>query len=190
MKIFVIENNYEVPVNDELSWYFLADSALTNTGKPFYLPEKHGNVIVSLSVAVKISRLGKFISQNFAPRYYGEFAPALHFRLPDFEKKLVDSGRSPDASRSFDRSLFVGDYSPAKDFKIIKLFQNGVKVAEFDVYALANQIDKLISSVSVMNTLKMGDILLPGLSGNIELKEGDLLEVKQDDLVSFIVKVK
>lgn len=191
MKVFVEVNNYGIAKeNESKGWYFLADSAVTNTGKPFYLPENLGHVTVSLAPAVKLSRLGKFIASKFAPRYYNEFAPAIHFRLPELEKKLISQELPVDASRSFDKSLFVGNFMPFDRDLELSLEINDRKVCEFHFQNLKLSIDELIEKISVMNTIKIGDILLPGMSDEIVINRGDLLEVKLSGHNSFEVRIK
>lgn len=191
MKVIVVENNYgEEAESGAEGWYLIADSAVSNTGKPFYLPEKIGRVTVDLGCAIRINRLGKSISPKFAPRYYSEFAPVLHFSLPDYRRQLEERGLSADASVSFDRSLFVGDFHPVADLEEITLYRDGERVAEWKPEGLKDSPDKVISQLSVMNTVKMGDLILPGLTGGIEIKEGDRLEVKVKGEDGFLVKVK
>ncbi|MCH5227346.1 MAG: fumarylacetoacetate hydrolase family protein [Muribaculaceae bacterium] len=191
MKVIVVPDNYGDKGERELTgWYFIADSAVTNTGKPFYLPEDKGRVSVSLSTAVRFNRLGKGISPKFASRYYTEHAPALHFRLTDYAAQLKENGLPEDPARSFDRSLFVGEFTPIKGEDKFTLHVNGREVSEYILSELHTGIDQLISEVSKMNTIKMGDLLLPGLSQETEIKEGDLLEVRLNGEKAFQVRVK
>lgn len=191
MKVFVAVNNYgEVAKGKKPGWYFLSDSSVSNTGKPFYLPEDCGKVTVSLSGAIKISRLGKLVSPRFATRYFSEFAPALHFILPELGEKLRMEGLPEDPSRNYDRSLFVGEYREYTPHSEIELWKNGEKRGCFKFAHLILSPEEIISAISKMNTLKMGDILLPGKSIETEIEIGDLLEVKIDGEKAFHVKVK
>lgn len=174
----------------ECGWYFLADSAVSNTGKPFYLPENHGEVTVSLVPVVRISRLGKSIVPKFASRYYSECAPGVHFRLPQFEEELISKGLPGDAARNFDRSLFVGEFFPMEETVKIELKINGEKVSEIIFEGISHEIDEMLSKVSKMNTIKMGDYLVPEIRGSRILKEGDLIEVMRNGERAFHVKVK
>ena len=191
MKVFVIVNNYE-PVEKpfRLGWYFIVDSAITNTGKPFYLPENRGKTEVSMGVAVRISRLGKSIHPQYGQRYFKEYAPVLHFTLPEFGERLKECGLPEDESRNFDRSLFVGDYMPKGDKEVLKLVINGEERAEFSFDKLHIDIDDSLYSISQLHTLKIGDLLVPALNGFIPVKEGDFLEVIKGDKRLFHVKVK
>lgn len=202
MKVFVIEDNYvaETPLErenvisldgeEEINWYLIADSAVTNTGKPFYLPEGYGKITVSLSPALRISRLGKSIAPKFASRYYSEYAPSLHFMLPQYKESLKGRGISTDAAFNFDKSLFIGNFHSIEELNEIQLNLNGEKVATWHSDHLKSPIDRVISKISRMNTLKMGDMLITGLSGDIELQEDDKLEVFVNDSPAFQVKVK
>lgn len=191
MKIFGIENNY-LPEGEgkPIGWYILADSAISNTGKPFYLPEGLGKVTVSLSIAIRLSRLGKFIDPKFAHRYYSNFAPALQFRLPDFEESLRALNLPDDAARNFDKALFIGDFQNLKGNAEVKMLVNGEERSLFSFVGLKENIDNVLSKVSRLNTIKMGDIILPGLCPQVPLKEGDWITVLTDGLKSFEVKVK
>ena len=191
MKVVVVENNYIPFGTGKLQgWYLIADSAVTNTGKPFYLPEGKGLVTVSLGAGYRISRLGKAISRKFAGRYYSEMAPTLHFKLPDFRAALMKEGMPADASVNFDKSLFVGEFYPKDEVKEIKLLRNGEATGEWREEMLINSVDEEISEISRLNTVKMGDLILPGLTEEMEIKEGDRLDVMVNGEISFQVRVK
>ena len=191
MKAFVIVNNYG-PENaaKEPGWYFIADSAVTNTGKPFYLPENLGEAAVSLAPAIRISRLGKYVAPKFAHRYWSEMAPAVHFYFPEYERKLLEGGLPADTARNFDRSLFVGDFQPFEETTVIEFWKNGEKVSVFSFDSLHKNINDMISRISVMNTIKMGDLLLPGLAQPLTVEIGDRLDVKIGNKEAFTIKVK
>lgn len=191
MKVFVMTDNYKPARDDKASgWYFIADSAVTNTGKPFYVPDGVGKVEACLAPAVRISRLGKTVAPKFAHRYYGEMAASLHFRLPDLEASLIANGRPGDAAHSFDRALFVGEFFPFDSDSTFSLNLNGTPVASFRFSDLAKDLDEIIAEISVLNTLKMGDMILPALCRGVEIKPGDILEVKHNDEKVFHIKVK
>lgn len=191
MKVVVVANNYvDVSVQNPKSWYLIADSAVTNTGKPFYMPDDKGRVTVSVAGAVKICRLGKFIAPKFASRYYIEYAPCIHFNLTEYQKKLRSLSLPEDPARNFDRSLFVGDFMPYDSLSEIEMLLNGEKVSSFRFDRLHQPLDEVVSEISVLNTLKMGDLLLPGIGEEIFIKQGDLIEVSVNGIKSFHVKVK
>lgn len=191
MKIIVFENNYTGgEAKKTLGWSILADSALSNAGKPFYLPENSGKVKAYVSAAIRISRLGKSIAPKFAGRYYAEFAPAINFRLTDLAEALKEQGLPTDPAYNFDKALFADRFLPIEELKEIELTKNGEPVARWEAGSLREGIDEVISQFSVTNTVKMGDLILPGLSGGIEIAEGDSLLARAGKNAEFLVRVK
>lgn len=190
MKVFVVENNYGECRPDESGWFILADSAMSNTGKPFYTPENLGKVEVALAQAVKVSRLGKHVAEKFAERYYDSTAPALLFSLPDYKRKLTEAGLPPDAARNFDRALVVADFMPKGDEARYELRINNQPATAFENEKLCRKVENLIPELSFLNTLKMGDVIVAGMTAPLEIRPGDILEVFNGDERSFHVKVK
>lgn len=191
MKVFLILNNYLWKGNTgEPGWVMLADSAVSNTGKPFYLPENVGRTMASISAVIRISRLGKSVSKKFADRYYAEYAPAVHFSLPDLAEKLKEKGLPVDPAHSFDKSLIVGNFKSINPDDYLELEINGKVVVSFLFRNLCFSLEELIPIISRMNTIKMGDLVIPGLSEKTEIKEGDFMEVKIGNESAFHIRVK
>ena len=194
MKTFLIADNYErFPHKEMVTWWNIADSALTNAGKPFFIPERYPEVECAVSFAVKICRLGKTIAVKFAHRYYSHFVPAIHFSLPSLKCQLLGMGQPIDPAISFDKSLVLADPISAIEFDTttpITLFKNGIPQAVFQLSKMYRTIDEIISIISEMNTLKMGDIIVPALSIPVNLSQNDRLELNQADTTLLTVKIK
>ena len=194
MKVVIFENNYHgSEASGKPSWYVTADSALSNTGKPFYLPEAEGDVTVWLGMAVKINRLGKYIMPKFAGRYFSEVAPAVCFQLTDLKHSLLQQGLLPSPALSFDRAVMAADFVPAQmpfENLSLQLLKNAEPVAEWKAGSMVMSIADTIHEFSKTNTLKMGDLFLPSITGNIKIEEGDYLEVTDGKRPLFHVKVK
>lgn len=191
MKTAIIETNH-AETDGGFSWYLISDSAVSNSGKPFYIPEGNPKVEAFLAPVVRINRLGKSISPKFAHRYYSEIAPAIHFRLPELRDKLMRLGLSADPSQSFDRSLIIGEFSPIsfEEGSVMRLHLNGENKAEWSSRNKQELLDRILSEISKMNTVKMGDFLIPELSEAVEVTIGDILEVKASGQPTLTVKVK
>lgn len=182
-----------------LSWYFIPDSALVNVGKPFFIPEFAEEFEAILAPVIRINRLGKSISSRFAERYYAEIAPGIHFRASELRKELLGKGLPPDPAQSFDRALTVGEFIPfcklSEDSKfklILKRHDSKAEEAEevIDLKEIRRASASVIETVSATNTLKMGDYILPVLSGGVKIKIGDILKVYLDDAPMFFIDVK
>ena len=199
MKVFVTQNNYRqdetAPFSGKESsshfgWYLIADSAVTNTGKPFYLPDDLGRITVSVGAAFRMTRLGKTIAPKFGSRYYSEIAPVVHFQLPDYRERLKVQGLSWDPSVNFDKSLFVGDFRPVDRINEVSVSISGHPELIWNKARLIKDMNEVLALISQMNTIKMGDFVIPGLNGDLEVKEGDLLNVLVNGESDFQVKIK
>lgn len=194
MKAIVFQNYLkEEPGKPEITWYSVADSSLSNIGKPFYIPEDCGKVTVSLGIALKCCKLGKYIEPRFAYRYYKEFAPVLHFILSDLRKLLTQKKLPWTSAVSFDKSVVIGDWRELPERPeglnlILKL--NGKIEREWHYNKMICGPEILIHEFSKMNTIKMGDIMIPDVTEGLLINEGDYLEVLTDGKTAFSVKVK
>ena len=104
MKIFAIGMNY-AQHNKELDGtlykpetpvvFTKADSALLKDRKPFFVPDFMGRIDYEAELVVRISRLGKCISQRFAYRYYDAVTVGVDFTARDLQQKLRADLSSP-----------------------------------------------------------------------------------------------
>lgn len=193
MKTFVFDKNYnQSPQSDISSWYFLADSSLTNAGKPFFIPDFAGEFEAIPTIALRINRLGKSIASRFAGRYFCEFATAIHFRARDLMEKLYNLRRPIDKATSFDRSIIMSEWMPAtfEDGIKVTMKKNGIVACEFDSKRLTMPISETISEASYANTLKMGDLIIPGLPVGTDIDIDDVLELSCNGVSTLSVYIK
>ena len=194
MKVIVFENNYsQASADSNPSWYVVADSAISNAGKPFYVPDRFGEVAVSVAPAFKCCRLGKSVEPRFASRYFREVAPAVHFRLLDLKEELQRKGVSFSPAVSFDRSVMTGDFiplDPADKPLSLKLNINGETVSLWEYKEMKQGLYEAVSGFSRLNTIKMGDVILPAPGTPFIIKEGDFIEVVGDGFKPLVIKVK
>ncbi len=76
------------------------------------------------------------------------------------------------------------------DDSAINLLKNGESAASWSVEKLRMPIDEIVAAVSVTNSLKMGDIIIPSLSESVEVRIGDMLEIKSGETSLLSVPVK
>ena len=176
MKIFAVGMNY-VGYNKLLSEPLLkqddpviftkADSSLLKDRKPFFIPDELGTIEYEAEIVVRVCRLGKSISERFAPRYYDAVTVGIDFTARDLLKKLRQQGLPWDMSKSFDGATVIGEWVPKDKFLDIQRLRfhldvNGETKQEGCTSDMIYKVDEIISYVSRFFTLKTGDLIYTG----------------------------
>lgn len=176
MKIFAVGMNY-VGYNKLLSEPLLkqddpviftkADSSLLKDRKPFFIPDELGTIEYEVEIVVRVCRLGKSISERFAPRYYDAVTVGIDFTARDLLKKLRQQGLPWDMSKSFDSAAVIGEWVPKDKFLDVQRLRfhldvNGETKQEGCTSDMIYKVDEIISYVSRFFTLKTGDLIYTG----------------------------
>ena len=191
MKIFAIGMNY-AQHNKELDGtlykpetpvvFTKADSALLKDRKPFFVPDFMGRIDYETELVVRISRLGKGISQRFAHRYYDAVTVGIDFTARDLQQKLRAQGLPWELCKGFDGSAALGEWVPIERFRSVDalhfhLDRNGKTVQEGCTSDLLFKVDELIAYISSFFTLKTGDLIYTGTPAGVgPVAIGDYLE--------------
>ena len=176
MKIFAIGMNY-AQHNKELDGtlykpetpvvFTKADSALLKDSKPFFVPDFMGRIDYETELVVRISRLGKCISQRFAHRYYDAVTVGIDFTARELQQKLREKGLPWDLCKGFDGSAALGEWVQKDKFLDVQRLRfhldiNGKTVQEGCTSDMLFTVDRIISYISRFFTLKTGDIIYTG----------------------------
>ncbi len=176
MKIFAVGMNY-VGYNKSLNEPLLkqddpviftkADSSLLKDRKPFFIPDELGTIEYETEIVVRVCRLGKSISERFAPRYYDAVTVGIDFTARDLLKKLSQQGLPWDMSKSFDSAAVIGEWVPKDKFLDVQRLRfhldvNGETKQEGCTSDMIYKVDEIISYVSRFFTLKTGDLIYTG----------------------------
>lgn len=205
MKIFAIGMNY-AQHNKELDGtlykpetpvvFTKADSALLKDRKPFFVPDFMGRIDYEAELVVRISRLGKCISQRFAHRYYDAVTVGIDFTARQLQQKLRAEGLPWELCKGFDGSAALGDWLPIERFRRVDalhfhLDQNGKTVQEGCTSDLLFKVDELIAYISRFFTLKTGDLIYTGTPAGVgPVAIGDHLEGYLEDQKVLEVRCK
>ena len=137
MKIICIGRNYPQHAEElgnekpESPVVFLKpDTAIIQKSFPFYIPPFSDQIHHEVEVVVKINRIGKYIEEKFAHKYYQEIGLGIDFTARDLQKKLKEKGLPWEKAKAFDGSALMGswfDKSQFKDF-IKKLQDEGLTI--------------------------------------------------------------
>lgn len=205
MKIFGIGMNYAAH-NKELHNTLLyteepvvftkADSALLSGGKPFFIPSYTNQCEYETELVVRISHLGRSISERFAHRYYDEITVGIDFTVRDLQKQLCAKGLPWDLCKGFDGSAVVGTFVPVSRFRSIQdlhfhLCINGNTVQQGHTADMLHHVDKLVSYISQFFTLKTGDLIFTGTPAGVgQVHIDDHIEgyLEGEKLLEFNVK--
>ena len=152
--------------------FLKADSSLLKDRKPFFLPDHLGRIDYETELVVRICRVGKSISQQFAHRYYDAVTVGIDFTARDLQKKLRSEGKPWDLCKGFDGAAAIGEWVDKEKFLDIQgihfhLDINGKTVQEGCTSDMLYKVDEIISYISKYYTLKTGDILYTGTPAGV-----------------------
>jgi len=203
MKIICIGRNYAEhakelgnSVPSEPVFFCKPDSAILPKGNPFFIPDWTSDVHYEVELVLRIDRLGKHISNEFAPRYYGAVGLGIDFTARDVQEDLKKKGLPWEKAKGFDGSAVVSqDFIPVEEFEKsnikFSLQRNGELVQSGNSSDMIFDFDVIIAFVSQYMTLKIGDLIFTGTpSGVGKVSAGDELTGFIGDRSMFQVKVK
>lgn len=203
MKIVCIGRNYaqhaaelgnEKPESPVI--FIKPDTAKLQRRFPFYIPHFSNEIHHEVEVLVKINRIGKYIEEKFAYKYYQEIGLGIDFTARDLQQNLKDKGLPWEKAKGFDGSALIGDWFDKDNFTDLKqldfeLVKNGATVQKGNTSQMLWSIDALIAEVSRFFTLKIGDVIFTGTpAGVAPVAENDVLEGYLGEQKAFKVKVK
>jgi 2-keto-4-pentenoate hydratase/2-oxohepta-3-ene-1,7-dioic acid hydratase in catechol pathway len=203
MKIICIGRNYAEHAKElgnavpaEPVFFCKPDSALLPKGNPFFIPDWTSDVHYEVELVLRIDRLGKHISKDFAPRYYGAIGLGIDFTARDVQEELKKKGLPWEKAKGFDGSAVVSaDFIPVEEFEKsnihFSLQKNGETVQSGNSSDMIFDFDAIIAYVSQYMTLKIGDLIFTGTpSGVGKVAPGDELTGFLGERTMFHVKVK
>ena len=203
MKIICIGRNYAKHIEelqnerpDEPVIFLKPDTAVLSKDQPFVIPEFSDDIHHEIEIIVKINKVGKYIDQKFAHKYYDQISVGIDFTARDLQQQLKDKGLPWEKSKAFDGSAVIGDFMSNKIFNSqeslnFELRNNGKTVQKGCSSFMLWKIDEIISYVSQFFTLKTGDIIFTGTpEGVAKVRPGDVLEGFLENNKLFRLQVK
>lgn len=203
MKIICIGRNYVDHITElgnekpkEPVIFMKPDTAILPKKMPFFIPDQSEDVHYEVELVVKINRVGKYIDEKFAHKYYDEIGLGIDFTARDIQKRLKEKGLPWEKAKAFDGSAVVGDFMDKKNIADVKdidfsLKKNNEIVQNGNSSLMINSIDKIISHISEYFTLKIGDLIFTGTPAGVgKVQEDDVLEGFIGDKSMFRIKVK
>lgn len=140
---------------------------------PFFLPEWSERIDYEAEIVVRISRVGKYIAERFAHRYYHEVSIGLDMTARDLQQRAIREGRPWTESKAFDNSAIIGEWIDIKTLGYpaepiaLRLDCDGKTVQQALSTEMIHSIDQIIAHISRQHTLKIGDIIFTGTPAGV-----------------------
>ena len=117
MKIICIGRNYTKHIEEldnekpkEPVIFMKPDSAVLLKNNPFIIPPFSQDIHYEVEILVKINRIGKFIEQKYAHKYYDEIGLGIDFTARDLQSRLKEKGLPWEKAKAFDGSAVIGKF--------------------------------------------------------------------------------
>ena len=203
MKIICIGRNYSEHAKElgnetpkEPVFFLKPDTAISQKGHPFFIPDFSNNVQYEVELVIRINRLGKHIEEKFAHKYYEQIGLGIDFTARDIQQKLKEKGLPWEKAKGFDGSAVISrKYLDKKELELadlnFSLKKNGEIVQSGNTQQMLFKIDQIIAYVSQFYTLKIGDLIYTGTPAGVgKVNPGDFLEGFIEEQKMFEVKVR
>lgn len=204
MKIICIGRNYSAHISElknekptDPVIFLKPDTAILLKKQPFFIPDFSDDVHYEVEVLVKINRVGKYIEEKYAHKYYNEIGLGIDFTARDLQQKLKEKGLPWEKAKGFDGAAVIGekwiDKNSISNLNNINfsLLKNNEPVQTGNTGDMLWKIDELISYVSQYFTLKIGDIIFTGTPEGVgKVEVNDVLTGLIEDKQLFSIQVK
>jgi acylpyruvate hydrolase len=205
MKIICIGRNYADHAKElknalptEPMFFLKPESAVLPKRNPLYIPEWTSDLHYEVEVIVKLSRLGKYIEEPFAHKYYSEVSLGIDFTARDLQQQCKEKGHPWEKAKAFDGSAVVGKKFIALEELggnvqnlSFRLEKNGEVVQRGNTSDMLFNVDQIIAHVSKFMTFKIGDLIFTGTPAGVgPVQVDDVLEGFLGDEKLFRVKIK
>lgn len=159
MKVIVLRREFSHEFTPSVDSAIIPDSAIIKDRKPFFVPPIDNHWGYHLALAFRISRLGKNIQSRFAYRYVDAMTTAIVTRPLTIDIEQCSNG----LHWAYEGTLMLGEWQPLPADEKAPITVNVLN----KTFAISNEIPSLyeeIAHVSKYATLKMGDMIISGMT--------------------------
>ena len=203
MKILCIGRNYaahakelknEVPEAPVI--FMKPESSILPPGHPFVYPEFSKDIHYECEIVLKISRVGKYISEENALSYIEGIGLGIDFTARDLQAQLKSKGLPWEISKGFNGSAVLSDFLPVSSFSDLQnlhfeLKVNGEIRQKGHSADMLFSIPQMIAYTSQFFTLKTGDYFFTGTPEGVgPIAIGDKLEGFLEGRPMFSIRIK
>jgi acylpyruvate hydrolase len=190
MKIICIGRNYadhakemKAALPTEPIYFLKPDTALLKD-RNFYYPSFTKDLHFECELVVRIEKVGKHISPEFAHKYYTHMTLGIDFTARDIQQQCKENGLPWERAKGFDHSAPLSNTWIEKsqinlETAEFKFFQNDMLRQTGQPRDFIFGIDTIISYVSQYMTLKTGDLIFTGTPAGVgPIQIGDTLRAE------------
>lgn len=189
MKILCAEYN----TAGEVAIVPMGDDVLLRNNDDFYIPDFAGELSCVPQLVVRLCKLGKYVNERFAERYYEAIGVGIRFYADDLERSLSARGLPAGVASSFGSSAAISELLSVMECEdaVYEMKVNGETVYRGGKEKQIVSIERLIALSSEFHTLKIGDFLYGGNTFRYKgVKAGDRLQIEFCGQVLMDFKVK
>ena len=188
MKVLCAEYNEQrdiaiIPIGDDS---FLLEN------NDFYFPEFTKELSCVPQLVIKTTKLGKFIGEKFANRYYDEIGVGVRFYADTLEQELIAKSLPSSMASAFIGSAARSVMRPIGNNEFnYRMAINDEIVFEGNAETLPNSIPRLVSITSNYHTIKIGDYLFCGNTSrhrNLQVNDHLIVWLNDEKLLDFYIK--
>ncbi len=203
MKIICIGRNYAEHAKEmnsnlptEPVFFMKPDTALLKDGDPFYYPDFTKDLHHEIEIVIKINKVGKYIEEQFAHKYYDEIGLGIDFTARDIQTECKTKGLPWEKAKAFDASAPIGKFISKSQLQNLSAINfelkiNGITKQIGNTKDMLFNFDKIISYVSKFVTLKVGDLIYTGTPEGVSaINIGDKIEGFLENKLFLAFEVK
>lgn len=203
MKIICIGKNYANHAKEMHSkvpksplFFMKPDTALLPKKNPFYYPDFTKELHHEIELVIRIDKVGKNITKEFASTYYSSVGLGIDFTARDLQQQCKEKGHPWEIAKAFEHSAPMGEkFIPLTNQSVqnldFRLDINEKTVQKGNSKDMIFSVDEIIAYVSQFMTLKIGDFIFTGTPEGVgEVKIGDHLKGYLNDEKLLDLKIK
>jgi 2-keto-4-pentenoate hydratase/2-oxohepta-3-ene-1,7-dioic acid hydratase in catechol pathway len=203
MKIICIGRNYTEhakelnnPVPERPVWFLKPETAVITKNRPFYYPEFSQDIHFETELVFRVSKVGKYIEEQFASSYYDAIGIGYDFTARDLQSEFKVKGLPWEPAKAFDGSAPISEFLPISQFADLndipfRMFKNGTQMQYGNSGDMLFSINRIIAYVSQFLTLKIGDLIFTGTPAGVgPIEIGDKLEAYIGDQLMLSTEIK
>lgn len=168
-------------MGDTPQFYIKSETTQIRNNEPLYVPFYCKELRCEFAFAIKINRVTKSISENFAQRCWNEYSIVTNFWSEDLAHRQRELCAPLDVAYSFDRSFALENEFHVMENDTIRgeIFVNEKSVQTLLWNSVCNKINVAIAYLSSYVTLKIGDVVMIKMDdSSLDVKIGDHITTK------------